>query len=198
MDGCYMKGLKMRVPDTPIVIDIGANAGFFSLFAASRFPGARVFSYEPVANNFSQLERNRDLNKDARIMCLPKAVYGYSGKLSLSFESDDSFTTSANVFGRSGTRGKTIQVPCVSLSEVFDEHHLDRCDLLKIDCEGSEYGVLYNCPADYLQRVTQMTIEVHKGTESNQNMESLTEYLDSHGFKTRHSRYMLWACRRKN
>ena len=43
-------------------IDIGANAGYFTLFAASCFADARVFSFEPVPVNYAQLERHRNLN----------------------------------------------------------------------------------------------------------------------------------------
>ena len=35
MDECYMDGLELHVPDNSTVIDIGANAGFFTLFAVN-------------------------------------------------------------------------------------------------------------------------------------------------------------------
>ena len=73
-----MRGLGLDIPDSPTIIDIGANAGFFSLFAASRFPGARIFSYEPIEGNFRQLQRNRDLNRSWEI---PQGRYNYSGAL---------------------------------------------------------------------------------------------------------------------
>lgn len=83
MDECYMVGLGLDVPHSSVVIDIGANAGFFTLFAASRFSDARILSFEPVPSNFRQLERNRSLNKNCRIACFEKAVAGHSGKVSL-------------------------------------------------------------------------------------------------------------------
>ena len=196
MEECYTSGLGLSIPDRPTIIDIGANAGFFSVFAASRFPNAKVFSYEPIPNNFRQLQRNKILNKDAQIFCFPKAVYRNSGEISLRFDSSDIFTTSASIFESSGLQYDTIQVPCVTLSEIFDEHHIERCDLLKMDCEGAEYDILYNCPKNDLLRVSQMTIEVHKGAEPNQNMGSLIDYLKSNDFKTRrYSKHMLSAWR---
>ena len=195
MEECYTKKLDLRIPPEPVVIDIGANAGFFSMFAASRFPGARIFSYEPVANNFRQLERNRDLNDTARITCVPHAVFGHSGEISLSFDPNDSFTTYANVFGGSRPRDEAVRVPCVTLPEILETHHLERCDILKIDCEGSEYDILYRCPGESLQRVTRMAIEVHHGTAPDQNIDALSAYLVSHGFETRRRDHMLWALR---
>ena len=196
MEECYTKKLKLKIPERPTVIDIGANAGFFSAFAASRFPGAKVFSYEPIDVNFRQLLRNKSINENAGILCFPKAVCGDPGEIELNFDSNDSFTTSASVFKESDTKNKTVSVPCVSLPEIFDEHNIERCDLLKIDCEGAEYGILYKCPIKYLHRVVQMAMEVHKGTEPNQNIESLANYLKSNNFETRrYSNHMLAAWR---
>ena len=196
MEDSYTRGVELIVPGNSTVIDIGANAGFFSLFAAYRFPGSRIFSYEPVASNFIQLERNKVLNEDVEIMCFQKAVYGHSGEVSLSFDPNDSFTASASVFNNPGVQNKTVRVPCVTLQEIFDEHHLECCDLLKIDCEGAEYEILYNCPVNYLHRVAQMAIEVHVGTGPNQNIESLANYLNAKDYKTRlYADHMLWAWR---
>jgi hypothetical protein len=40
MEECYTKFLKKGIPGSPTILDIGANAGFLSLFATSRFPKA--------------------------------------------------------------------------------------------------------------------------------------------------------------
>jgi hypothetical protein len=42
----------------PIVIDIGANVGFFSIFAYTKFDNPRILSYEPIRRNFLELEKN--------------------------------------------------------------------------------------------------------------------------------------------
>jgi len=195
MEECYIRRLEFDLPDSPKVIDIGANAGFFTLFAASRFPGAKIFSYEPIPSNFRLLRRNRDLNRTAEIACFQKAIYGYSGEVLMSFDPSESLTTSAGVLMRAESQDNAIRVPCVTLQEVFDEHRLESCDLLKMDCEGSEYAILYECPGDYLHRIAQIAMEVHRGSGPNENMESLADYLSSHDFKIRSLGYMLWAWR---
>ena len=77
-----------------------------------------------------------------QVRCYQKAVYGSSGEVVLSYDSSDSFTTSASVYDSSNTQMKTIRVSCVTLQEIFDKHQLERCHLLKMDCEGSEYEIL--------------------------------------------------------
>ena len=44
--------------------------------------------------------------------------------------------------------GRTISVEAVTLEEVFDRHAVDRCDFLKIDCEGAEFDLLRACLAE--------------------------------------------------
>lgn len=185
MDECYMVGLGLGVPDSPVVIDIGANAGFFTLFAASRFSDARILSFEPVPSNFRQLERNRSLNMNCRITCFEKAVAGHSGKVSLGLNTNDSFSTYATIFERQDKQDEIIEVPCVTLPEIFDEFGLERCDMLKMDCEGAEYEILYNCPSAYMFRISQIAMEVHGGPEPEHNIDSLEKYLNSRGFTTR-------------
>jgi FkbM family methyltransferase len=208
MEACYTTGLGRRIPQNPSVVDIGANVGFFSLFAASQFPGARIFAYEPVPKNFALLTRNRNLNPVARITCIPKAVYAYSGQVRLeldplgcSGESGsgldpyESFTTAATVIPESKGSDTALQIPCISLSDLLDVHGINRCDLLKIDCEGAEYDVLYHCPDVYLKRVEQMAIEVHRGPTPDRTIEELSRFLMSRGFQTRRLDNMLYSWR---
>ena len=91
MDECYMHGLANRIPPCPVVIDIGANAGYFSLFAASRFANARIYAYEPIPSNFEQLMRNVNLNRESRITAFQKAVAGTSGETIMTFDEIEGF-----------------------------------------------------------------------------------------------------------
>lgn len=194
MDECYMDGLQLPVANDATIIDIGANSGFFTLFAASRFNDSRVFAYEPIPANFKQLARNRGLNAGCRIEYFQKAVAGYSGTVKIMFDPDDSFTTSATIIQKSHEKDHVIQVPSIALSDIFSEHSIKRCDLLKMDCEGAEYDIIYNCPLECLSLIAQMALEVHGGIEPGQNIDSLEAYLNKQGFVTRRRPVgMLWA-----
>lgn len=193
MEASYTIGLAAKIPKAPTIVDIGANVGFFSLFAASRFPGASIFAYEPVPRNFDQLVRNRELNQKAEITCVPKAVYGFSGLVNLEIDPADTFTTSARVAAVPTQASSTIEVPCTALSDLLDAHGIEACHLLKIDCEGAEFDILYSCPEAYLQRIEQMVIEVHRGATPERTIEHLSRFLESRCFSTRRSHNMLWV-----
>ncbi|GAA1540084.1 hypothetical protein GCM10009827_069300 [Dactylosporangium maewongense] len=58
VDRVYLHPDGLDLPDSPVVVDAGANIGLFSLFAAGRWPGATVHAFEPVPEVFDVLCRN--------------------------------------------------------------------------------------------------------------------------------------------
>lgn len=193
MEDCYLMGLDEPLSNAPVVVDIGANAGFFCLYVASMRPEALIVSCEPIPANFEQLSRNTSINPDLDITALPVAVYDRTGSIELLVESENAFTTAATVFPIDGRI--PVKVDCVRLQDLLDRHGLERVDLLKLDCEGSEYAILYNCPPDYLKRVEKLAVEVHSGTETDHNIGALAKFLADTGFRTHTAGHMLWARR---
>lgn len=195
MEECYLRGMKFSLGKKPVVIDIGANAGFFTLFALSEL-SASVVSYEPIPVNFRQLKRNIELNHGFPATCFQKAVAGQSGMVSLSYDVHDGFTTTATMCEGTERTAASVKAESGSLSDVFQENNLDKCDLLKMDCEGAEFDILYNCPSEILRRIRHMAMEIHGGPEPNRNINALETYLRKGGFTTcRRSVGMLWAWR---
>jgi FkbM family methyltransferase len=193
MEECYSRGLFSAPPEAPVIIDVGANVGFFSLFAASRYPGAAIVAVEPIPGNLRQLNRNVDLNPRVSLSVVPGAVYGRSGQISLSYEDADDFTTAASLFSHPATRSETLDVDCYSLGDLLASSGIERCHLMKMDCEGAEYETLYQCPDDVLRRFDQMVIEVHRAEGQDRNIDSLERFLAGRGFSTRRFGDILYA-----
>lgn len=54
----YLRG-DLTIPAGATIVDVGANIGFFSMFALQEAaPGARLVALEPIAENFQRLQRN--------------------------------------------------------------------------------------------------------------------------------------------
>jgi FkbM family methyltransferase len=191
LEDCYLQGFKEPLPDAPVLVDIGANAGFFCLFVASMRPNARIVCCEPIPVNFAQLSRNAAINPNLDITALPVGVYGHSGSMKLQLQWEDTLSTAATVLTIDGRI--PIEVPCISLQDLLERHNIDRVDLLKLDCEGSEYSILYRCPTEYLKRIVKMAVEVHIGTEPDHNITALSSFLTTRGFQIHTAGHMLWA-----
>ncbi|MBN1830389.1 MAG: FkbM family methyltransferase [Deltaproteobacteria bacterium] len=196
MDECYMKGLERPAPKGATVIDVGANAGYFSLFAAHKFQPGRIIAFEPMPSNYALLQDNRNLNPRINLDCIASAVSGRPGHITLSFDPSDSFTTSATVFTEYHPGESAVTVPSLDLPAIFTQYGVERCHLLKMDCEGAEYDILYDCPAELFPRIDQMALEVHGGPRDGQDIDSLSLFLKKQGFATRMRPVgMLWAWR---
>lgn len=147
-----------------LVIDIGANHGFYSLYAACQ--GARVLAFEPQKDTFALLNDNIRRNGLAdRIQAFPCAVGATSGTITLSVSANlagGMSTTSPRFRLNSGiTVIDEYEVPVLSLSEVIAEHAPGAVRLIKLDCEGSELEILSGLlPADW-SRIEGLACELH-------------------------------------
>lgn len=130
--------------------------------------------------------------------CFQAAACGHKGTIRIHHEPDDQFTTSATIRSSEVHSHHFSEVPCLRLRDIFDENRIGTCDLLKLDCEGAEFEVLYQTPGDYLTRIDQLAIEVHQGQAVGENLESLRSFLMESGFhlfQFKHIPHMLWAHR---
>jgi len=196
----YLKPFRMECSGEYTVIDVGANVGFFSLFAYERFPNAKIFSFEPVPNNFEKLKRHIIKNGCDRIHCYLQAVAKGNGKNTIWADPTQEITTNASI-RNSIKQGQQIEIETISLSGIFNHLKIGVCDLLKLDCEGAEFEIIYETPIDVLKNVKRLAREVHQTRNiPRNNLKDLRAYLDNLGFSTKtdyegNIYSMLWAWR---
>jgi FkbM family methyltransferase len=195
-DDAYFKGFpfKFSKNETYTIIDVGANVGYFSIYALSKLPKAKVISFEPMPQNFALLSEYQNQLKTDKWLAHNLAVSADNKPLTLHFNASDEFTTSAGKFGLHPGDTDVLEVPSVTLKEVIKSNKLEHIDLLKLDCEGSEYDILYNCPDELWGKIKNMAIETHQGKDTNENQQSLEIFLQKKGYKTNaDSKGLLWA-----
>lgn len=161
-----------------IVIDVGANIGVFSLFAATAAPGVKVFSYEPFAESVAWLQKNLAASGIRNVTVCPQAIAGEPGQRTLDVSSESWMSHSLS---RAGGKGLTVE--CISLEGAFAANGLTHCDTLKLDCEGSEYEILESCSADFLASIKRIVGEYHVGPGHRGSGESLRAVLEDRGFR---------------
>ena len=197
LENVYIIGQQRKITKTdPVIIDIGANVGLFSIFAISKYPQCHVYSYEPIQSNFKQLLRNSELNKDKDFNCFNIAVCGRAGTIKIYRDRDEQFTTTASIFKNNESNKDFEVVKCITLADIIDENNIQKCDFLKMDCEGAEYEILYNTPKQYLDKVDQIALEVHQGENEGENLQSLRSFLKNMQFglvQIKNWPHMLWA-----
>lgn len=153
--------IEIRAGD--VVIDIGANFGSFSVLASRKVgPAGRVIAFEPDPRVFERLVRNVAINKLGNVTVNNEAVAAAEGVMQLYVHDRSAFTTLApDVDGRISADARTVRVRTRTLASVIDGLDAE-IGLLKIDCEGSEYGILDALDARTASRIRQITMEVHE------------------------------------
>ncbi len=171
------------LPKNPVIIDIGANAGFFNFILLSKIKEATIFAYEPLPSNVQYLKNVIQQNRTIQPFLTIKkaAVTGIEKEYLELFMADNADSqVVASVFQNFAIENKTkIKVPCISLTQIIVSNNLNQVDLLKIDCEGSEYDILYNTPAAILTKAKHIALEVHNVDSKIFNFEAMKKYLES-------------------
>jgi FkbM family methyltransferase len=167
-----------RVASGDVVVDIGANIGTFSLYAATVCGASRVLSFEPHPDNYRILAKNINENQLRHVTSVNQAVGGSRGLRTLGLDATDQGSHSLVI----GSFDRAVEVECCTLEEVFQKFSLTKIDYLKMDCEGAEYEVLENA-VSRLQQIGRISMETH--TTSDRKPEDLEKLLRKHGFDVR-------------
>ncbi|MFA5746646.1 MAG: FkbM family methyltransferase [Candidatus Paceibacterota bacterium] len=174
------KGFEIKEND--LVVDIGAQIGVFSIFAAQYAKKGRIYSFEPVPENFRMLEKNKELNHIGNILPLNLAVADKKGERDIYLASGNAGGHSFFSDDKGVERGEDmVKVKTVSLEDFMKENDIFKIDFLKIDCEGAEYEILFGCPKEIFEKIGKISMEYHD-IDGNRNSAKLKEFLESQGF----------------
>jgi FkbM family methyltransferase len=156
-----------------IVIDIGAHIGSFSLLAATR--GAKVFSFEPEKNNFTILEKNIENNNLKDQIIAENVAVGIPGEKKLYIDTKNTGQNTLREDLNSSISPAIEMVRVISLRDIFTKYNIERCDFIKIDCEGGEIDILPDVYNLY-DKIQTIAIELHFSTIESEQVKHLQQF----------------------
>lgn len=114
------------------ILDIGANVGAFSLYAAINYPSATIQAYEPNQDNYNLLfENTHDLNvihhKLAVVSNQSPTITMYQGKNNCG---------ECSIYKTSEQTDETFE------ARTLHPIYLPDCNYMKVDTEGCEYDII--------------------------------------------------------
>ena len=118
------------------------------------------------------------------ILLFNKAVTGISQEtVELFMETDAGNSVIASIYEDFDRQNRfALRVPAISLQQILEQNRIERADLMKIDCEGSEYPIIYGTPSWCWERVALLTVEVHDLDQDQRNVEHLSLFLKNQGY----------------
>jgi FkbM family methyltransferase len=171
-----------NITDRQIIVDIGANIGVFAIYVAKQLPNAKIYCFEPIRKNYKTLVENISMNRhEDRIETFNIGLAAKSG-------TKDFFISSSplHTFVENSKTKESVSIDCITMKEVFEKINIDHIDLLKMNCEGAEYEILYSTKTSYLKKIGEIRLEYHNIDLEQRNEKKLRSFLVSKGFRITH------------
>lgn len=166
----HQKLIKLeKIKNAKVIIDIGANVGFFSKLCRDIFPESNIFSFEPVTMTFECLNNNFEYDKNTKVFNL--AVSDFNGSAKMKFDEQDSAISQISTSG-------DVEVKTITLDDFISENNIGIIDILKIDTEEHEAHVLRGAP-EALSRTRYLFIEIQIENNENYTISSLLKLLST-------------------
>jgi FkbM family methyltransferase len=190
-----------------VVVDVGANVGLFSLFACAQAKDLTILAVEPIPTTCEILRRNAlELDLPVRVLECglgdreETAEFGYYPNVTMMSgraadaardlaSARDFFTQGGKAPLPMGTAlmlGRAFELQHVTvkvhrLSTVLRQQHIKHVDLLKVDVERAELGVLMGLDAEHWPAIQQAVVEVH---DEEGRLDAVLQLLAQHGLHT--------------
>lgn len=151
--------LRQYVRSGDVVIDAGANAGFFTMLA-SRLAGPQglVYAIEPLERNARFIRRHIALNSVANVHVLQLALSDHAGTALFSAERNPSMGHISD--------GGDVEVELATLDELA--RSMPSPSLVKMDIEGGEHAALLG-GREMLRRARPVILLSEHGWEQHQS-----------------------------
>lgn len=133
--------LRSRIRTGSNVIDIGANIGLYSLFAASIVgKEGKVFSFEPYSINFDILKENLEINNFSNVTLNKIAIANKEDEIKLFYNPKEYNLGMVSAFEHNYKESETVK--SITLDSYLNNLSLTHISFIKIDIEGGEYLAL--------------------------------------------------------
>jgi FkbM family methyltransferase len=133
--------LKELMEDDSVVVDIGANIGYYTIVAASRAVSGHVYAFEPLSFLCEEIKQNILLNRLHNVKVYQCAL-GSLERDSLAYLSSEDNVGMSGLLPAENFSGKTEKVHSLSLDQWKEVERIEKIDIIKIDVEGAEFDVL--------------------------------------------------------
>ena len=173
-----------------VLLDVGVNVGYTSIYLAAQNPSLRIVGYEPVEVNYLKAKRNLSFNPHlaARITINNFGLSDFTGaaKMQSEIENRGRSSTVINRKVNPLSRVTELTVQVKNASDVVEQVLKDAPGMklwIKLDCEGSEYQIIENLSrSGALSKIEGMLFEWHAIESTPACLDGVVKTLKSYDF----------------
>lgn len=176
MYGPFIDYLKKKNTKRPFsIIDLGANAGGFSLMLKDKkIEISKIVAVEMNPLTFSRMQLNLLTNLGPSAICLNRIVAAEHGFLKVPYSRG---TTGQSVYDAVDEDSSNFEVEKVTFESLVEVYFENGVDLLKCDIEGSEWELFQGRTLEIIGNCKYLIIEIHPTREK--SVEDFKSILDS-------------------
>jgi FkbM family methyltransferase len=170
-----------KIEENQIIIDVGAHIGFFSLFFAKNFPGARIYSFEPEDSNRKTLMSIIKRKSSRNIQVFQNAIHNCDTEDSefvLKIDKNHSGNHKVTTIDSSLIDYQRIRV---SMLDTLFEAEKNKIYLIKIDTQGNELNVIKGA-LQIIKKSKPIIILEHEFKNTDYDMEYLIRFMKNIGY----------------
>ena len=177
------------------VIDIGANIGLYSIYAALKHPNIEVVCFEPSSSNLRVLSRNISINKLENIIKINQfPLTNKENQYLLMKENDfieggalNSFGESFDFEGKNFKSNNNYQIYGTTINYLLKNKILSIPNHIKIDVDGIEHLILAGAN-DYLSNIEIQSLSIEINENFKEQYCQVLDILSKSNFKIKHKK----------
>jgi FkbM family methyltransferase len=187
---------KLRIPQNPVIMDVGANIGLYTLWAQRQYQPQAIYCYEASPRTFAYLQDNLRRLVDPKITkayAFNRALAGSTGQKLLLHQSTkvsgistllDKSTVSWIDTAAASRELETFEVMSSTVSAEIASNQLAAVDILKIDVEGYFLEVLKGIAPKDFPKIRNIVAEVDYLPETGIKPDEFENLLQARGYAT--------------
>lgn len=160
---------------SPLILDCGANIGMSVVYFKRLYPNSKVIAFEPDPILFAMLSKNILNFSFDNVELRQAAVWVNDQGIDFRAEGGHSGRISDN-----DNDENVISVPSVRLKSLLEL--VDAVDMLKMDIEGAEAEVLFDC-GQVITKCKHIFIEYHSRNDKKQELHNILMFFNDFGYR---------------